>query len=178
MHRSVRSGWKAVQQGAVVLTAVAAAVWISWLLSPRRGPTRSPEGASLSEVSLRTLDGAPGALVGCRAVLVFSVRCPACRIALHLFNGPWGRKGARSLVVGVSVSPAVETRRLIEEQRTGFPVLLADADEVGRRWDVSVLPTLVLLDEDRRVIDVLAGARCLTRGPAALTSIESRRIMP
>lgn len=157
---------RSVRQVAVVVSVAAAAVLASWLLTPRAGPGCPLRGTVLEAGSVSTLDGFPCSLQGYRAVVVVSADCPACLGLLRILQVSDG--AARQGIVGVSLSPPNETRLLLERVKMRFPFLLADGLEIRRKWSLSTVPALFLLDGDARVRDVLTGARCFEEAPGAV----------
>jgi thiol-disulfide isomerase/thioredoxin len=105
---------------------------------------------------LRALNGPAldlGALRG-KVVIVhfFATWCEPCREELPALQRLVARAGEeRVAVVAVSVAEVeLRVRRFFQSVPVGFPVLLDQDRRVTKAWNISVLPSTVILDSDLR----------------------------
>lgn len=84
---------------------------------------------------------------GITLVHFFATWCEACRDELPALQRFRKRAGAAVQIIVISVAePQLRVRRFFEDRETGFPVLLDAERKVARGWDVSTLPTTIILD--------------------------------
>jgi peroxiredoxin len=93
------------------------------------------------------------------AVLVhfFATRCEPCLRELPALSGMSDRGGPSLKVVAISVAePSARVARFLQAHPVSFPVLLDNDRSVARAWNISSLPTTVVLNarlEPKLVVD-------------------------
>lgn len=103
------------------------------------------------------------------AVAFWASWCGACRAELgklQALQDDLGPGGLRVLAVSFDEDAGV-ARETAAAERVSFPVLLDADGEVGELYDVSDLPTVVLVDRAGGVRGVFEGSRAVARAPLA-----------
>jgi thiol-disulfide isomerase/thioredoxin len=125
-------------------------------LGPLRPGSRAPD------FSLPAVDGPPLGLSGQRAPLIlldfWAAWCRPCMKAMpHLasLQRELGPRGLQILSINVEGDPE-KSRAAASTLGPAVPVLL-DGGEVSQRYRVNVLPYIVIVGRERRVIALLAG---------------------
>lgn len=105
---------------------------------------------------LKTLDGATLDLEALRGRIVivhfFATWCEPCREELPALQRFATRLGSENVVV-ISISVAeveLRVRRFFQSTQVNFPILLDQDGAIGKAWDISELPSTVILDSDLR----------------------------
>jgi thiol-disulfide isomerase/thioredoxin len=115
--------------------------------------------------SLQTLDGRPVSLSGLQGKVVvldfWATWCPPCREALpHLealgTNADFVRRGLAVLAIDEQEKPAT-VRAFLDQARFTFPVVLDADGSIGRAYEVSGLPTTVIIGREGLVQAVISG---------------------
>lgn len=95
-----------------------------------------------------SLDRARGGIV---LVHFFATWCEPCREELPALNRLTARAGGAVKVVAISVAEVdLRVRRFLETMPLNFPVLLDRDRAVTKAWNVTTLPTTVVLDANLR----------------------------
>lgn len=129
------------------------------------GSKRLKPGASAPDFELPRVDEAGqtlrlSSLRGTPVVLeVFASWCRICRDAApRLARAARAERPIRIQFIGMSLDESAETaRRTAESWGLPYPVV-HDRGEVARRYGVSVLPTLVLIDAEGAIHEIRSGA--------------------
>lgn len=103
------------------------------------------------------------------AVAFWASWCGTCReqlARLATLQDSLGDAGLRVLAVSFD-EDAAAARESAAAARATFPVLVDADGEVGELYDVSDLPTVVLVDRAGNVRGVFAGGRAVARAPLA-----------
>ncbi len=114
---------------------------------------------------LRTGDSRTLAAYQGKVVLLdfWATWCAPCRQEMPVFEQIHREALATNkdlAVVMVNVNePSVVVSSFIEKEKFTFPVLLTEGKDTTTRYQVSVYPTLVVLDRQGKVIDVVQGSR-------------------
>lgn len=127
------------------------------------GLARADDGPVAPDFTLRSLDGRNLRLREQRGQVVlvnfWATWCGPCRVEMPHLNRLWDRyRESGFVLLGINVDEdprkAVD---LVERLALGFPVL-SDADKtVSRLYDLSAMPSTVLIDRDGRVRHVHKG---------------------
>jgi peroxiredoxin len=98
------------------------------------------------------------------AVAFWASWCGDCRDKLTVLEKLQQERGADGLrVIGVSFDKTMPVaQQAAQAARVSFPILLDDAGDVGRLYDVGVLPHVVLVDRGGRIRGSLEGGRSVT----------------
>ena len=98
----------------------------------------------------QTAPAIPGVDLGNDAALVvfFETDCPTCRLAVPYLNKL--ARGAR--VIGISQDDQAATNQFTQQLATAFPVLRDSALALSRRFDLTFVPSLFLIDRNGRVL--------------------------
>jgi thiol-disulfide isomerase/thioredoxin len=121
--------------------------------------------ADLLAARFSDLDGAPRRLLEWqgKALLCnfWATWCAPCRDEMPALETLARELGPRGLaVVGVNYKESKrEVQAFVQEQKLGFPVLLDDAGQVARHYQVFALPVTVLVDRQGIVAGTALGIR-------------------
>jgi peroxiredoxin len=116
---------------------------------------QSWSGGQPSSFTLASSSGEAVALASARGHVVlvhfFATWCEPCRDELPALSRLQARATDRVKVLAISVAePDLRVRRFLETLPLPFPVLLDPERDTAKAWNVSVLPTTVVLDESLR----------------------------
>lgn len=85
--------------------------------------------------------------------------CGPCRQTLPILGRLYEKWGSRGLeVIGISSEPASVLENFYREHPSPYPLYRDAAEEMWRRYGISAVPTLMLLDEDGYILKVWPGA--------------------
>jgi len=149
MKRMLKDWAVALCIGAIVFSA------IQWLQPKPVIPDEAPD------FRVTTIDGDVihlAALRGRTVVINFwATWCGPCRTEAPAFSR-FAQSHPEIPVIGLAVDSgsAAQVRRAVRDWNITFPVALADA-KIQRSYDVSTLPTTVILDENGKVKDIHVG---------------------
>ncbi|WP_373852197.1 TlpA disulfide reductase family protein [Bradyrhizobium sp.] len=138
-----------------VVALFAATLWLASSLNSsalefesRQGP---PQSFVLQSVDARTVD--LRSLHG-RIVIVhfFATWCEPCREELPALQRLAARLNPQSVeIVAISVAEVeLRVRRFLEAMPVSFPVLLDQDRAVAKAWNISTLPSTIIIDSDLR----------------------------
>lgn len=98
----------------------------------------------------QTAPAIPGLDLGSDAALIvfFETDCPTCRLAVPYLNKL--ARGAR--VIGISQDDQAATNQFTQQLATAFPVQRDSGLALSRRFDLTFVPSLFLIDHNRRVL--------------------------
>jgi hypothetical protein len=132
-------------------------------------PSGLPGGVVLPEVAWRTLDGqerTPASYLGHkRAFVVLSPSCSGCQDYLRQMGRadfrPDPLDDSVTQAVVISLATATQTADMIKifdlYPDENCEVLVDDAQEVVHHWGTEVLPTVIIVDEELRVVRQVFG---------------------
>ncbi len=107
---------------------------------------KSPEG---DEISL-------SALKGYKLLVFYKITCPTCQLTLPFVQKLFESYGHAVRFLGISQDGEEETRRFAQDYGLTFPQLIDYPDyPASLSYDVQVVPTLYLVDEEGRIDFVL-----------------------
>lgn len=147
------------------------AIWGEGPPSAKKAPTKkssTKRGAALlgnpaATFSLPDLSGRTHSLASLRGKVVlldfWASWCGPCRRSMpHIeaLHREYGRKGL--VVLGVNAEPAAKAKDYLQANGVTFPTLIDNGGDVGRQFQVSGIPTTVLIDRSGRVSAYLVGA--------------------
>ena len=149
MKRMLKDWAVALCIGAIVFYAIQ-------LLQPK------PEIPRIApDFKVTTIDGDTihlKSLRGKKVVLNFwATWCGPCKVEAPAFS-QFAQSHPEIPVIGLAVDSgsAAQVRRTVREWNISFPVAIADA-KLQRSYDISTLPTTVILDENGEVNDIHVG---------------------
>jgi peroxiredoxin len=122
-----------------------------------------PLGASAPDATLEDLAGRPTRLADLSAagpalLVFFKATCPTCRLGLPLLEEHFQHSGRRARVIAVAQEQAEAARRFASEFELQLPILLDPPPyELSRDLDLEVVPTLMVLDPELRVVRAVEG---------------------
>lgn len=117
-------------------------------LQPWSGPTPSSFTLPDSVGTERALEAERGSVV---LVHFFATWCEPCREELPALNRLTERANGAVRVIAISVAEVdPRVRRFLETMPVKFPVLLDRDRSIAKAWNVSTLPTTVVLDSQLR----------------------------
>lgn len=98
----------------------------------------------------QTAPAIPGLDLGSDAALIvfFETDCPTCRLAVPYLNKL--ARGAR--VIGISQDDQAATNQFTQQLATAFPVQRDSGLALSRRFDLTFVPSLFLIDHNGRVL--------------------------
>jgi cytochrome c biogenesis protein CcmG, thiol:disulfide interchange protein DsbE len=144
-----------------VIVAVAAAAVLAVAVSrghSRQGPPR--KGAAMAAVSLPLLDGNGRASISRGRVTVvdfWATWCAPCRVSMPRVQAVWHEYRARGVDLysvdtdDASAEREVQVHEFLRANGLDFPVVLDDGTAASA-FAIAVLPTMVVVDRDGRVV--------------------------
>ena len=149
-------------------TAVAVLLWFD--LSPDAAELQRWTASEPPHFNLPDTARANVALASRRGsvtiVHFFATWCDSCRQELPALNRLSERSGAAVMILAISVAePDVRVERFLQSMPLKFPVLLDRDRAITKSWNVSTLPTSVVLDGELK-------ARLLVEGDCAWDTID------
>jgi thiol-disulfide isomerase/thioredoxin len=147
------------------------AIWVEGPPSAKKAPaTKTPakRGAALlgnpaANFSLPDLSGRTHSLASMRGKVVlldfWASWCGPCRRSMpHIeaLHREYGRKGL--VVLGVNTESVPKAKDYLEANGITFPTLIDNGGALGRQFQVSGIPTTVLIDRAGRVSTYVVGA--------------------
>jgi thiol-disulfide isomerase/thioredoxin len=113
--------------------------------------------SAAADFTLPQLDGSPMSLSGERGRVVimefWATWCGPCRFSLPSLEVIFKRYRARGVsVLLINEGESADTVRAWTEQRFSAPILMDESREVGRRYRLSSLPRLFIVDQSGRLI--------------------------
>jgi thiol-disulfide isomerase/thioredoxin len=127
--------------------------------------SRPAEPIAAWELELRDLHGQAVRLHDLRGRVVllnfWATWCAPCRDEMPALETLARELGPRGLtVVGVNYKESqADVQAFVREQKLGFPILLDDAGEVAKRYQVFALPVSVLVDRRGMIVGTVLGIR-------------------
>jgi peroxiredoxin len=149
--------WRTI---AKALLIVALPVTGLWLAEARKSSTELQPGSRLPEIALESVNdlafpsydnGLP------KAIVIFSASCPFCREQLRRCRSLAKEWSGRIDVVAVSSSDRSPTVSLLQEMEIRVPAALAQQEDTWKQWHVTAVPTTILLDPRRIVVNSWKG---------------------
>jgi peroxiredoxin len=146
---------------AALAVAVAASIAIPFAsgAAPERRETQTQQRA----FTLRDMSGSPVELQKFRGRVVlvnfFATWCEPCRDELPSLSRLVERAGDKGpAVIAISVAePPQRVARFLEKTPVNFPVLLDEMRAVTKSWEVEMLPSTFVLDEELRLRLIVKG---------------------
>lgn len=108
------------------------------------------------------LTGAPASIASLKGKVViidfWATWCGPCRMIAPRLSALKDRLGAQGLaVVGVTTDPAEQAAVFAEQHQMRYPSVVDKAGDTSRAYNITALPTLVLVDKRGIVRDVFVG---------------------
>ena len=145
-------------------------------------------GQTAPDFSLSGIDGKHYQLAkdGARLTLAvfFKTTCPTCAMTWRYLEKLHQQyRGAGLAVWGISQDARNVSAEFASKQSSTFPVLIDDAWRVSRVYDPQFVPTLLLIDPDRQIIDSViafdkAGLNRLAHAVAARLNVPAAVVAP
>jgi peroxiredoxin len=143
--------------------ALAVAVSIPLTFATRAAPEKRDTQNQQLTFSLRDTNGAPVDLQKFRGRVVlvnfFATWCEPCRDELPSLGRLVERTGDKApVVIAISVGePLPRVARFLDKTPVNFPVLLDETRAVTKSWEVEMLPSTFVLDEELRLRLIVKG---------------------
>jgi len=118
-------------------------------------------GEKLPSVRLTPVSGTRDGVDSIRGskalALIFNAECPHCIMMLYRLNWLNRRYADKIRFVGISLSPADTTRKLVLDCKLTFPVYIAQDDEIRKKFRISLVPAMIFLDRNLVIRDQITG---------------------
>ena len=143
-----------------VIIAVAAAAVLAVAVSRGRSRQGSPQKGAAAAVSLPRLDGNGRASIAKGRVTVvdfWATWCAPCRVSMPRVQAVWREYRARGVDLysvdtdDASAEREIQVSEFLRANGLEFPVVLDDGSAASA-FAVAVLPTMVVVDRDGRVV--------------------------
>jgi peroxiredoxin len=151
--------WKTIVKALLVVAIPVTGLWIA---EARKTSTELQPGGRLQEIRLQSANeqvlpsfdnGLP------KAIVVFSASCPFCREQLKHCKALAKEWSGRIDILAVSTSDAEATRTLLRETEYDEPAAIAAQEDTWNQWRVKAVPTTILIDPRRIVVNSWKGIR-------------------
>lgn len=96
------------------------------------------------------------------AILFFSVDCPRCQNEIPVFNEAERRFGSKVEFVAISLSAKKQTEAFVKAYDVRTIVLIDEKGIMGKRFGISELPAMFLVNQDQKVAWVGVGEHSRT----------------
>jgi len=139
-------------------------------------------GSRMPAYQSRMLDGTPFEVEKLRGDVVllnvWATWCGPCRAEMPVLQALYDKHRARKFrVVGISVDEKdfeEDVKKYVEAAKVQFPIVLDPEAKIGNLFQISVLPTSVLLDREGKIVWVHTGM--IEQGNASLAEAMGKAL--